>query len=126
MINDVTVEFKRIDQAGPVIDAALAAGANQINSLSFGIASPDSARRVALTAAVAKARADAEVIARAAGGSLGQLIELMAADVFVPPPRPMIAMAKREMAADAVPIEPGQETVRATVTARWQFIGSPR
>src|SRR5258705_6435087 len=29
VINDVTVELKRIDLVGPVIDAALAAGANQ-------------------------------------------------------------------------------------------------
>jgi hypothetical protein len=26
------------------------------------------------------------------------------------------------MAADAVPIEAGQETIRASVSARWQFV----
>src|SRR2546430_11252130 len=43
--NSITVELKRVDQVGPVIDAALANGANQINSLSFGVSAADSARR---------------------------------------------------------------------------------
>ncbi|HEU4995758.1 MAG TPA: SIMPL domain-containing protein [Gemmatimonadaceae bacterium] len=124
--NDVTVELRRIDQVGPVIDAALAAGANQINSLAFGIASPDSARRVALASAVGKARADAEAMAKAAGGSLGPLIELVAADVFIPPPRPMMLAKTAAVAAEAVPIEAGEQAVRANVTARWQFVGPGR
>lgn len=122
--NMVTVELRRIDQVGPVIDAALGAGANQIHSLGFGIAAADSARRAALALAVAKAKGDAEVMARAAGGSLGQLLELTAGESYFPPPRPMVAMRMAEgAAADAVPIEAGQETIRATVTARWQFVG---
>lgn len=123
VVNSITVELKRIDQVGPVIDAALAAGANQINSLQFGIASPDSARRAALAIAVTKSRLDAEAMARAAGGSLGPLIELSAVDSYSPgPPIPYMAM-RAEAQDKSVPVEPGQETVRANVTARWQFVG---
>ena len=123
--NSVTVELKRIDLAGPVIDAALANGANQINSLAFGITSADSARRVALAIAVARAKSDAEAMAKAAGGTLGPLIEVIAGDSYVPPPRPMIAMARADASQEAaVPVEPGQEVVRAVVTTRWQFLGS--
>ena len=122
VMNVVNVEVRRIDLVGPVIDAALAAGANQINSLSFSVAAPDSARRSALAQAVAKARADAEVMARAAGGSLGELIELSETDAYMPPPRPVIMARMEASQVDAVPIEPGQETVRATVHARWRFI----
>ncbi|HJQ19775.1 MAG TPA: SIMPL domain-containing protein [Gemmatimonadaceae bacterium] len=127
--NVVTVELRRVDQVGAVIDAALAAGANQINSLDFGLSSADSARRVALSTAVSRARADAEAMARAAGGSLGPLIELTAADLYVPPPRPVAMVMRAEAAQDtSVPVEAGQETVRASVTARWQFIqgGQPK
>lgn len=125
VMNTVIVELRKIDQVGPVIDAALSAGANQINSLTFGITAADSAKRIALASAVAKARADAEVMARAAGGSLGPLIELIAADVYVPMPRAVMAMAKVG-AEDSTPIEAGQEVVRANVSARWQFLsGSP-
>lgn len=123
VINTVTVELRRIDQVGPVIDAALGAGANQINSLQFGVAKADSARRAALANAVSVARADAEAMARAAGGSLGQLIELTAVDQYVPgPPRPFDARIAMGQVAEKVPVEPGEETIRATVTARWQFI----
>lgn len=121
VVNTVTVELKRVDQTGPVIDAALGAGANQINSLAFGVQNPDSARRAALAIAMAKAKADAEVIARAAGGSLGWLIEATAMDVGAP--RPMYLRAEAAMAQDkSVPVEPGQETISAGVNARWQFV----
>lgn len=121
VMNTVIVELRRIDQVGPVIDAALVAGANQINSLNFGIANADSARRIALAQAVTKSRADAEAMARAAGGSLGPLLELNSVDQYIPgPPRPfdMRAAATAEM---KTPVEAGEETIRATVTARWQF-----
>lgn len=125
--NVVTVELRRMDQVGPVIDAALGAGANQIHSLNFGIANADSARRAALAVAVGNARADAEAMARAAGGSLGSLLELSSAAFYSPPPRPMDMRASVSLGEAAnVPIEPGQEVVRATVTARWQFVQGSR
>jgi uncharacterized protein YggE len=125
--NVITVELRRMDQVGPVIDAALGAGSNQINSLNFGLANADSARRAALAIAVGNARADAEAMARAAGGSLGSLIELSSASYDFPPPRPMDMRASVSLGEVAnVPIEPGQEAVRATVTARWQFVQGGR
>lgn len=125
VINTITVEVRRVDQVGPVIDAALAAGANQVNSLSFGITNADSARRAALASAVAKSRADAEVMARAAGGTLGPLIELAATDAYTPgPPRPFVMREAMAVADSSVPVEPGQETVTASVTARWQFVST--
>lgn len=119
--NMVTVELHRIELVGQVIDAALGAGANQVNSLNFHVAASDSARRSALANAVTKARADAEVMARAAGGSLGELLELSSTESYTPPPQPW-AMRMESVKADAVPIEPGEETVRATVHARWRFV----
>src|SRR4051794_30182703 len=46
--NVVRVDLRRTDQVAPVIDAALAKGANQINSLDFYASNPDPARRQAL------------------------------------------------------------------------------
>jgi uncharacterized protein YggE len=123
VVNTVIVELRRIDQVGPVIDAALTAGANQINSLTFGIANADSARRAALAQAVTKSRADAEAMARAAGGSLGPLIELNSMDQYIPgPPRPFDMRVAASTAEMKTPVEAGEETVRATVIARWQFV----
>lgn len=122
VVNTINVDLKRIDLVGPVIDASLTAGANQINSLQFGLQNPDSARRLALTAAVTKARADADAIARAAGGSLGTLIEVVATDYHESPPIPLQRRVAVAMESVQTPVEPGLETVRASVTVRWQFL----
>lgn len=122
VVNSVTVELKRMDQVGPVLDASLAAGANQINSMAFGVQNADSARRAALGAAVTKARLDAETIARAAGGTLGTLLEVTAVDFGTPRPMYMRAEVSAQAADKSVPVEPGQETITAGVNARWQFV----
>jgi uncharacterized protein YggE len=124
--NEVDVLVRQVSSVGAVIDAALAAGANQINSLTFTVAHADSARRAALAAAVTDAKADAEVMARAAGGTLGPLIDLIAGEENRPMPRPVMAMS-RAAASDeaATPIESGQQVISASVTARWQFVPQP-
>lgn len=122
--NTVRAETKRPEQAGAIVDAALAAGANMVNSLTFYASSIDEARRQAVAAAVASARADAEAMARAAGGTLGALVELSTGGPTVPP-RPMFEMAVRTkgaMQADPTPVNPGQQTVTVYVTARWRFV----
>jgi uncharacterized protein len=120
VMNSLLVKLKAVDEVGRVIDAALAKGANEISSLQFFSSKADSVRSVALAAAVADAKAQAEVMARAAGGSLGQLLELNTASV---PIRPMPLVQPMMMRAAApTPITPGEQTVSATVTGRWAFI----
>jgi uncharacterized protein len=68
---------------------------------------------------VANARADAETLARAAGGTLGALLELSTSSSGRPMPEAIGATA---MARMATPIEPGQQSVAASVTARWTFL----
>lgn len=120
--NTVHVETRRLDQVGAIIDASLGAGANVVNGLSFFVASIDEARRQAISAAVTNARADAEAMAIAAGGSLGQLLEVSTGGPIIPP-RPMFNMAlAKGAAADATPVNPGQQTVTAFVAAKWRFM----
>ena len=121
--NTVHAETKRPEQAGAIVDAALVAGANMINSLSFYASSIDEARRQAIGAAVASARADAEAMARAAGGTLGAMVELSTGGPTIPP-RPMYDMAARSKIANMqieTPVNPGQQTVTVFVTAKWRF-----
>ncbi|HEX6049772.1 MAG TPA: SIMPL domain-containing protein [Gemmatimonadaceae bacterium] len=123
--NMVQAEVRRIDQVGTLIDAALGAGANVVSSLRFHSSRADEARRLALADAVSKARADAEAIARAAGGSLGELIEISTSG----PVRPFYGedMAVRATAADTTtPIDPGEQTITVFVSARWRFVGASR
>jgi uncharacterized protein YggE len=121
--NTVRAESRRVEQAGAIIDASLSAGANVINALSFYASSIEEPRRQAIGQAVASARADAEAMALAAGGSLGALLELSTQGPTASP-RPMFDLsAQRKVAmAEQTPINPGQQTVNVFVTARWQFV----
>ena len=118
--NTVRASLRRVEDVGRVIDASLAKGANQIAGLDFYSSKADSVRRVALALAVANARSDADALARAAGGSLGSLLELSSNGPYV---RPMQrALAGGMVASMSTPIEPGQQTVQASVSARWAFV----
>jgi hypothetical protein len=89
----------------------------------FWATDADSARRAALSAAVTQAREDADAMARAAGGTLGQLLEL-SSTATMPTPRPLpMARAMVAGVASSPPtdIEPGILTTNADVSGRWQF-----
>lgn len=62
-----------IAKAGTVLDAAIAAGANQSYGLAFDTSQRTALYREALSRAVEDARAQAEVLARAAGVALGAI-----------------------------------------------------
>ncbi len=71
--------FVRIDDfaaIGAVIDAATAAGVNQVNGINFDTTERDARYAEALQSAIAAARAKAEVMATAAGKQLGELVTL--------------------------------------------------
>jgi uncharacterized protein YggE len=121
--NTVRAEVRRLDDVARVIDAALAKGANEISSLEFSSSQADSARRAALGLAVSNARLDANALALAAGGTLGSVIEISTAES---PIRPVPQVMLREAAAAKTPIEPGEQTVTATVTVRWSFVPATR
>jgi len=120
--NIVVVNVTKIDQSGAVIDAALANGSNRVAGLNFELADPSKAREEALTRAVAQARREAEVAAKAAGGSLGGLLELSVNSYELPRPAPMFAMAKMANDESApTPVSQGTLTIQVGVTTRWSF-----
>jgi len=118
--NTVRVDVRKLDDVARAIDASLGKGANEISGLQFFSSKADSVRRSALAAAVANARLDAEALARAAGGSLGPLLEISTS--FSGGPRQDFVGAMAMAAKVVTPIEPGQQTMSANVTARWVFV----
>ena len=119
--NTVRVQVRKLDQIGPVIDASLAKGANMITSLDLYASNTDQARRTAFAQAVERARADAEALARAAGGSLGRLLSVSTVTPDRGPiPMGMANASMRAQAADT-PISVGSETLVVHVSARWLF-----
>lgn len=119
--NTILVDVKKLDQVGPVIDAALARGANMITSLQFYASNTETARRSAIAIAIEKARADAEAAARAAHGSLGTLLEISIGAYSPRPPQPMVMLRAAAVQADT-PINAGEETLAVEVNTRWRFI----
>ena len=120
--NTVLADVRKLSQVGPVIDAALSHGANMVNSLQFYASNTDAARRAAIASAIEKARADADAAARAAGGSLGSLLEINIGAYSPPPPRPlMMARVAGGVAQADTPINPGAETLSVEVGTRWRF-----
>jgi uncharacterized protein len=120
--NTIRADVQRLDDIGRVIDAALAKGANDISGLQLYSSKADSARRAALATAVSIARADAESLARAAGGTLGSLLELSTSEYPTRPVQQVLLARMTAAQAGPTPIESGQQTVSATVAARWAFL----
>lgn len=118
--NEIAVTLSDLSKVGPVIDAALGQGATNVAGPRLTIANPDSARREALDAAVRKAMADAQVMARAASVRVGRVLELSTQGDLVNQEMGRPAMMLRVSAADAAPtpVEPGTIVVQATVQLR--------
>ncbi len=111
------VTVRRLEAVGPAIDAAVAAGANEIGRIEFGVADDAALVAEARRRAVADAAAAAALIAEAAGRSLGAPISFSLGGSFAP--RPAFAM-RAEMAALAdapTPVAPGEIVLRETVSA---------
>jgi len=121
--NTISVDVRKLSEVGPVIDASLKNGANMITSLQFYASNTEEARRTAIASAVQKARLDADAAARAAGGTIGGLLEVDVGAYNAPPPRP-IAMLRATASADQAqtPINPGDQTLSVDVSTRWRFI----
>ena len=123
--NSVEVRLENLSLVGPAIDAALARGANTINSLQFESSKADSARREALGIAVRQARADADAMAAAAGRCIFDVIELTTSEM-VRPYMQMEMAAGRAQDVASTPIEPGEQTITVTVQGRWQLQSAGR
>ena len=117
--NMVTARTEEIARVGPLVDAALAAGANRVHGIRFGLKNAEPVQAEAIRSAVAKARNEAQAIAAALGVRLGPVLD---ASTTGTPPRPY-AMEAVAMRADygggpppPTPIEAGEQTVTAMVT----------
>jgi len=120
--NQVTVAQNLTDEVdvGAVIDAAVGAGANSVESVTFGLRDPTSVQEGALEEAVNDATGKAEVISEAAGVNLGRIVSISESGAS---PVPM-AESRVYLAADAgaaTPIVPRDVEVTATVTITYEI-----
>lgn len=113
--NTVTVNLNNIADVGRVLDAAVFAGSNSIQEVSFDLKDPQPQKDLALTLAIEDARRKAEVAAKAAGVKLGRVLEISEGYGYV-------AAASRSAAFDvATPIQPGKMEITASVTMTYEI-----
>ena len=71
MVNQIAVRVRDIDMTGDVLGAALAAGANNVRGISFGVEDTQALEEAARDAAVDNAVAKAEQLAERLGVKVG-------------------------------------------------------
>ncbi len=115
--NGVTLRVRDLDNLGGLLGQLVGEGANRLNGLSFDVADPAPLVADARRKAVADARAAAEVLAEAAGVSLGSIISIT--DGGAPAqPGPMMRMEAAVSSAD-VPVAEGSVGRTSRVTVVW-------
>lgn len=106
--NTVTAKICNLDRTGATLDAAVTAGGNTLNGVSFSYQEPDAVLDQARTAAIADARRRAELYARAAGLRVHRIISISEGGGYMPPvPMPMMARMSADAAANT-PVQPGE------------------
>jgi uncharacterized protein YggE len=119
--NTVTVTRGNPAEVGKFVQAAVDAGANTVSGVNFTVSDPARGREGALQAAFADARAKAEVLAKAAGRSVGRAVSITEGGAVSPaPPYPMARMAMMEAKVD-VPVEPGAEELSFAVSVIFEL-----
>lgn len=115
--NMLAIRVRDLDRLGAVMDQAIAAGANTVYGLNFGLQDPTPLLDEARRAAVADARRKAELYAAAAGVGLGEVERISEPQAGM---RPMADMGTMRMAkAEAVPVATGEMEIAAQITIVW-------
>ena len=119
----VEVELHDLEKLGQLLERATDLGVNQMGEPRLDSSKRQDLVREALAKAVADARQNAEVIAKAAGAKLGNARTINANTEFSQPPAPMVrAMAMEAKAAGGAPYQSGEMTFNATVNVQYDLI----
>lgn len=120
MSTDLTVYVREIDQAGEVVDAAIAAGSNELNGVEYLVSNQDELYNQALTDAIEMARQKAEALAAASGKTLGEVKQVDETSQAVATVRALNPDSGSESAtmndSAKTAIRPGSTTINAEVT----------
>ena len=117
--NAVVVRVRDLNNVGKVIDAALANGANRVDSLEFSASDTNEAKNTALADAARDARSKADAVARALGVRVVRVLTVHA-DAQSYTPRNFMPMMMAKEAYDAgTPISAGELSVKASVNVTY-------
>ncbi|GGA49460.1 SIMPL domain-containing protein [Paenibacillus physcomitrellae] len=119
------VKYKDLDKIGQLLDAASSAGANRIDNVTFTVDNPDQYQEQVITKAMANAGVKAGIIAKAAGRSLGVVVNVVQNDggytPIVKQGESFLANASAADSAASTSIETGELTVNTTLTVQYSM-----
>lgn len=120
--NRVSVLLRNVERVGPVLDALVEAGANDIGGPEFSLADDTGPRAQARAAALRRANTQALEYARAAGFS-GVRMLLVSENVARDEPRPFVGRDAIVVTGSRVktPVEPGVVGTDVTVTVSFEM-----
>jgi uncharacterized protein YggE len=116
--NRVTVKIRDVTKVAGVIDTLVGAGANDVGNISFEVTQASTLLDGARQRALEDARRKAEIYAKAAGVTLGTPISISEGGGPMPLFKTRVAAP---MAAAAVPVAPGEETLSVSVNVSWSI-----
>ena len=123
--NSVTATVHKLTDLGGILDKAVDAGSNQINSIAFGVNEPQALQDEARKSAVADALRRAKLLTEAAGTKLGAIATITEGASYAPMPMRERGIAMDSMAKVAasapVPMAQGEMTISADVNMVWEL-----
>jgi uncharacterized protein len=125
--NSILARTSEVAKIGKIIDAAVAAGANQIMGISFTLKNDAEARRDAIRKATADSKAKAQAMADALGLTLGRVMQATTGGVQARPyrynmPQGMMSRGVMEAMDAPTPVEAGEVNVSAEVTVEFAIV----
>jgi uncharacterized protein YggE len=115
--NQVTVRVRDVKAMPGLLDRAIAAGANEMSGIEFVVSEQSKLLDEARGQAVADARRKAELYAQAAGGHVGRVVAITEEGA----PSPVRPVMSAMRAGAAIPVAPGEQTLKSAVTVSYML-----
>ena len=122
--NSMKVVVSRLDKTAAIMDAAVEAGANRIDSVDFSVSKTQEYKEEALRQATAAALRKAQIMAGTLGRSVVNVISVNEDSADVTPYRAMNVRMMAGAAADAkesTPLSPGDTKLQSRVTVVFEI-----
>jgi uncharacterized protein YggE len=113
--NTIQVTVRKLDNLGQMLDAAVQAGSNLIENISFQVSDPAELLDRAREAAWQDAQHKAEQLAKLAGAKLGDVLTINESSSTPIP----VVVERAAAPAAAVPIQPGTQMIEVDIQVTW-------
>jgi len=120
--NTVSAKTEDLDGVGPMLDALVVAGVNNINGVQFSVKDAKAAKDKARDDAIREARAKAAAMADAAGVRLGKLQSLSESSGGFRPQPLMAAARSASFDTAPTPVAAGEQTLSVTINMTYSII----